>query len=437
MCFYPDGVLQKRAEAASRIESDSNSNEGFRLKMDFISTFRTTFYNSFVMIRRELPVHSVVTCSPPTSRCIWTLNSWGPSWANRRQSIMGPHPSTYPSAQTQSLTHQRVSESGGGELYRRETVGLGRAVSTLVNVWNEEPSRQIRQQREHRLLMTTCSSPGGPGGHNTSADTEENFLAALVTTADHDKAVQERFQTSFTQAPEQKRHNQSSLHHHGDQTEEVRRRNRSMVLRIYSIGTCSPFGTCWEAWCSMTWWVPGWPSMWPLTSGESLNSDLVDLVRAVLDAEEVSPLKKIWICSHLDDQFCLWIHCQISKGPPRQPQCVRHLLDMSMDRSVAQKQPEIRFRKLKDLLRCLQKHQFFLVCHSSSHDCWCCVLQTLKDNLWWGLSSDLLLKMSQIQMKQFCYNHFLPCHQARLRGQTLVGHAGLQSQLWSKSRILC
>lgn len=50
-----------------------------------------------------------------------------------------------------------VSESAEKTLYRGRTVGLGRAVSTLVNVWNEEPSRQIRQQREHRLTRKNCS----------------------------------------------------------------------------------------------------------------------------------------------------------------------------------------------------------------------------------------------------------------------------------------
>lgn len=430
MCFYPEGVLQKRAEAASQIESDSNSNEGFRLKMDFISTFRTIVYNSFLMIRRELPVHSIITCSPPTSRYVWTLNSWRPSWANRRQSIMGPHPSTYPSAQTQSLTHQRSLKVGEKNIVQRKDSGVGEGSFNTGQClkWGTQQTDKTAEgtqtDEEELLLITTCSSRGGPGGRNTSADTEENFLAALVTTSDHNKAVQERFQTSFTQAPEQKRHKQSSLHHHGDQTKEVRRRNRSVVFRIYSIGTCSPFGTCWEAWCSMTWWVPGWPSMWPLTSGESLNSDLLDLVRAVLmlrSEEDLNLFTSAWsvlsvnTLSNLQRSTQTATVCQTFIGH----------VDWSFCCS------ETTGDQIQEAERSAQVSAETPVLSGVS------LYSSMKDNLWWGISSDLLLKMSQIQMKTVLLQPF----SALSPGPSpWAGNASLQSQLWppwTKSRILC
>lgn len=61
--------------------------------------------------------------------------------------------------------------------------GIG-AASALVNVKNEEPRRQIGQKREHGrtkeeelILITTDST--SQGGHDVSANTENNFLAKV------------------------------------------------------------------------------------------------------------------------------------------------------------------------------------------------------------------------------------------------------------------
>lgn len=70
------------------------------------------------------------------------------------------------------------------------------ANATLVNVWNKEHNRQVRENTDcikatGEVLLLTATQNMAQRGHNESVDSDNwgNFTRILETIAHHDKAV--------------------------------------------------------------------------------------------------------------------------------------------------------------------------------------------------------------------------------------------------------